>query len=342
MKIKNLFLLVLTGLLLVQVACGSDSALTPDENENVELGGGDEQLPPAATNDADGDGVLTSCDLDDTDATVTDIKDECDDPDFDGFANMSCKDVADADADGIITQEERDALGVNCDVCPENFDPDQLDSDRDGVGDLCSEPACVMDLEGCQEECDPTVEDCEGQGGDECNEETGENCEPDEQAPEILDTDGDGLFDTVDPEFDKPNRWGYINAANPQVKMALIEPLFANVVARNYIEAAAEDFEGDFEIPNIANVDPADQDLLKTVAGASFSRGTRGGGASRPWDEHSSNSKGESTGITHYYFEYGIYIFPSGAEIPSELIFSNEVEDEDDPDMTVREGYFGI
>jgi hypothetical protein len=72
--------------------------------------GGDDAL------DADGDGVPDFCDI-------------C--PGFD--------DAVDADGDGVPD---------GCDNCPADPNPGQEDSDSNGIGDVCDEPACPIDLTG--------------------------------------------------------------------------------------------------------------------------------------------------------------------------------------------------
>ncbi len=93
-------------------------------------------------NDCDGDGLYTSCDDDDGDANNAAIKNGCD-TDLDGYVDIYCTAYEmqrDVNLDGLITEDERD---INCDTCPpgdptSSYDPEQLDSDFDGIGDECS------------------------------------------------------------------------------------------------------------------------------------------------------------------------------------------------------------
>jgi hypothetical protein len=85
--------------------------------------------------DCDGDGLYSSCDVDDEDSATIAIKEGCDDDD-DGFVDTACSSFADEDGDGFITVDERD---INCDVCPGFYDPEQIDSNDDGIGDVCAD-----------------------------------------------------------------------------------------------------------------------------------------------------------------------------------------------------------
>jgi len=88
-------------------------------------------------NDCDADGVYASCDINDSNEDEYDLKSGCDN-DGDGYVDVACSATElgrDVNGDGFITEEERD---VNCDVCPEVYDPEQIDSNNDGIGDECT------------------------------------------------------------------------------------------------------------------------------------------------------------------------------------------------------------
>ncbi|RME51970.1 MAG: hypothetical protein D6795_07320, partial [Deltaproteobacteria bacterium] len=99
---------------------------------------------------------------------------------IDGFEVKGCQTFSDADGDGIC-----DAV----DNCPEINNPDQADSDADGVGDAC----CCLDVNQdgfCDTGAPPGVCSCEDTNADgECD-----NCLP----GSMTDTDGDALCDLYD------------------------------------------------------------------------------------------------------------------------------------------------
>lgn len=97
--------------------------------------------------DGDCDGVWTDCDADDTDSGI--LMSKICDQDRDGYADDLCADVADANDDGLIDDDERLFYGVNCDVCPLVVNEDQADENSDGIGDVCS-PSSSTDDEGTE------------------------------------------------------------------------------------------------------------------------------------------------------------------------------------------------
>src|SRR5207249_4728528 len=97
----------------------------------------------------------------------------------------------DVDGDGVP-----DGLGARCDDCPNAFDPQQTDTDGDGVGDACDARAGdgIGDAgDDCPFASNPDQADRDGDGvGDACD-----NC-PDVPNPDQADGDVDGIGDACD------------------------------------------------------------------------------------------------------------------------------------------------
>ncbi len=197
-----------------ETACGSDplngTSLSPDadgdnipncvdpDDDNDGVDDVDDLFPldPTEWADNDGDGIGNNADPDDDNDGVNDVDDafpfdstEWIDSDGDGIGNnadfdddndgrpdatdafpLDPTEWADGDSDGI---------GDNGDNCPLTYNPDQIDSDGNGVGDACE------------------VADNDGDGIDDID----DNC-PLTPNPLQLDTDSDGLGDACDDDDD--------------------------------------------------------------------------------------------------------------------------------------------
>ncbi|MFT6679592.1 MAG: hypothetical protein ACJAZG_002272, partial [Granulosicoccus sp.] len=116
------------------------------------------------------------------------------------------KDTIDTDGDG-------DGVSGTIDNCPDVPNPNQIDSDNDGSGDLCDDDDDndgILDADDiCPTVPNPNQEDFNNNGvGDAC-EDTDEdgvfdgidNC-PDNANPDQLDTDSDGMGDVCDTDDD--------------------------------------------------------------------------------------------------------------------------------------------
>ena len=184
---------------------------------------------PATTNpdqaDVDEDGVGDACDLDNCFLLAN-----ADQADFDGDGvGDACDD--DQDADGVANDEDcnpfdpSDATDYDCDDLmgeDDNYEtvanPDQADSDSNGVGDACNNDEDVDgdewadNRDNCVSEPNPDQADTDQDGvGDACNdtwdfdadeiEDTLDNC-PATTNVEQIDTDEDGLGDACDFDCD--------------------------------------------------------------------------------------------------------------------------------------------
>ncbi len=116
------------------------------------------------------------------------------------------KDTIDTDVDG-------DGVTGTVDNCPNVPNPNQIDTDNDGSGDLCDDDDDndgILDVDDiCPTISNPNQEDFNNNGvGDACEDTDGDgvfdgldNC-PDNENPDQLDTDSDGTGDICDTDDD--------------------------------------------------------------------------------------------------------------------------------------------
>ena len=149
----------------------------PEQNDEDNDGLGDECDPDTAL-DTDGDGIIDGEDncadeynpnqLNSDNDQYGDACDSCPNTDDEG---NSC----DVITNDCIPDDDQDGIANSCDNCPWVSNPDQADSNSDGIGDVCSD----IDEDGIID--------------------TEDNC-PDIYNPEQNDEDNDGLGDECDPD----------------------------------------------------------------------------------------------------------------------------------------------
>jgi len=152
---------------------------------------------------------------------------ECDgiDNDCDGVTDQDYPDLdGDAEADCVDSDDDGDGVADGDDNCPVTGNPDQLDTDGDGFGDVCDGGCYLIGLDEWETDCDgvpdgldncpgianPNQDDADGDGaGNHCDNDDDGDSVPDgaDNCPLVAnpgqqDLDGDGIGDLCDGDLD--------------------------------------------------------------------------------------------------------------------------------------------
>ncbi len=211
----------------IELELQTETAITGETIDTTALDNIEVASKPAETNaDIDSDGVLNDEDAfpenpeEQLDTDNDNIGNNADtDDDNDGWAD----ELDDFPLDAALfldpaADRDGDTVANGDDVCPLISDPDQADTDNDGVGDACTDDAdgdgVVDSIDNCPSKANPDQLNTDAQlvGGDDlgdvCDDDDDGDGVPDANdlfildASESTDLDGDGIGDNSDPDKD--------------------------------------------------------------------------------------------------------------------------------------------
>lgn len=119
--------------------------------------------------------------------------------------------------------DDGDGIENRVDICPNTANPDQLDSDEDGIGDACEadtdKDGVIDDIDNCPSTVNPDQEDGNEDGiGDACEGDSDgdgiidyeDNC-PETANPDQADTNEDGIGDACEGDDDEDGVLNYLD-----------------------------------------------------------------------------------------------------------------------------------
>ncbi len=228
--------------------------------------------------DADDDGVYANEDCNDLDSSVSGEVTYWEDPDADGWGSPEAFDTfcQSVPPEGYVANGD--------DNCPAQANPDQLDTDGDGMGNVCDpdddDDGILDDADNCPLTPNSNQVDTDGNGtGDECENDLDGDGIADEtdnclEVPnsDQADLDGDGVGDGCDPDADGDGTPGSEDCDDFDPEVAAQVMYYEDLDGDGWGDPAStvevcgtappEGYAADFpdNCPEIPNADQADAD----------------------------------------------------------------------------------